>query len=73
MDKPDQIEGRNPFLEALRSGRPLNKILVARDMTGPLGAALAAAHAAGVPVVKVDPGLLDRMAQTRRSEERRVG
>ena len=65
MDKPDQIEGRNPFLEALRSGRPLNKILVARDMTGPLGAALAAAHAAGVPVVKVDPGLLDRMAQTR--------
>ncbi len=28
----DQIEGRNPVLEALRSGRALNKILVSTDI-----------------------------------------
>lgn len=65
MVDTEQIEGRNPVLEALRAGRPLNKILVARDASGPLGPALAAARAAGIPVIRTDPALLDRMAKTR--------
>jgi len=28
----NQIEGKNPVLEALRSGRPINKILVSKDI-----------------------------------------
>ena len=28
--KPDVIAGRNPVSEAIRSGRPIDKILVAR-------------------------------------------
>lgn len=30
--KSDQIEGRNPVLEALKSGRALNKILISKDI-----------------------------------------
>ncbi|MGQ9778372.1 MAG: 23S rRNA (guanosine(2251)-2'-O)-methyltransferase RlmB [Bacillota bacterium] len=60
-----QIEGYHPVLEALRAGRPINKIFVARETTARLGAALAAARAAGVPVVKVARETLDRMATTR--------
>lgn len=61
----DQVEGRNPVQEALRAGRPLHKIMVSRALTGPLAPLFAAARAAGVPVVKVDAAVLDRMARTR--------
>ncbi len=64
MAELEQIEGRNPVLEAVRAGRPLNKILVAKGSSGPLTAALAAARAAGIPVVRTEPAVLDRMAKT---------
>ncbi|MGE5529206.1 MAG: 23S rRNA (guanosine(2251)-2'-O)-methyltransferase RlmB [Patescibacteria group bacterium] len=65
-ERTDQIEGCNPVLEAIRAGRPLHRVLVARGAGGGrLGPALAAARAAGVPVVQTDPAALDRMARTR--------
>ncbi|MCL6613934.1 MAG: 23S rRNA (guanosine(2251)-2'-O)-methyltransferase RlmB [Firmicutes bacterium] len=61
----EQIEGYHPVLEALRAGRPLNKIFVARETTARLAAALSAARAAGVTVVRTEREALDRMAKTK--------
>ena len=65
MAEMDQIEGRNPVLEALRAGHPINKLLVAKEFDGPLAPAIAAARAAGIPVVRTNPAALDRMSRTR--------
>ncbi|NLG83605.1 MAG: 23S rRNA (guanosine(2251)-2'-O)-methyltransferase RlmB [Firmicutes bacterium] len=64
-EEKGQIEGLHPVLEALRAGRPIHKIFLARENTARLGTALAAARAAKVPVVKVARATLDRMATTR--------
>ncbi len=65
MPQDEQIEGRHPVLEALKAGRPLNKIMVLRDTPGPLGEALNMARAAGIPIVQVHAAALDRMARSR--------
>ena len=65
MEELDQIEGCNPVIEALRAGRPLQKILIAREVSGALGAAIGAARAAGLPIVHTEQRILDRMAKTR--------
>lgn len=52
----EQVYGRNPVLEALRAGRPLNKILVGRgERRGSIHQILALAREAHVPVIEVDP------------------
>lgn len=62
----DQIEGRNPVIEALRAGREINKLLVARgSKAGSMKAILALARSAGVPVQEVDREKLDGMAAGR--------
>ncbi len=63
----EQIEGRHPVREALASGRPIRKLLVARtDHTGGARAEIVhLARARGVSVQEVDPRWLDRMARTR--------
>jgi 23S rRNA (guanosine2251-2'-O)-methyltransferase len=62
-----QIEGWHPVLEALQSGRPLRKLVIARGSTRPRGLAgvVSEARRRGVPVQEVDPALLERMARTR--------
>ena len=61
----EQIEGRNPVLEALRAGRPLNKLMVARGaVEGSIRAILALAREQGVLVQEVDRVRLDAMAQS---------
>ena len=65
MEETDQIEGCNPVVEALRAGPPMQKILIARELGGALGAAIGAARAAGVPIVRTEQHVLDRMAKTR--------
>ncbi len=62
-----QIEGRHPILEALRAGRPLRKLLVARPITAhrPLRDLIGEARRRGIPVQEVDAAVLDRLAQTR--------
>jgi 23S rRNA (guanosine2251-2'-O)-methyltransferase len=65
---PDtQIEGRHPVIEALRAGRSLRRILVARSGAGhkPLYDLIGEARRRGIPVQEVDPGVLNRLAQTR--------
>lgn len=63
---PDQLEGRNPILEALRAGQEINKILVAKGtQENAIRQILALAHSAGVVVQTVDRARLDAMAQGR--------
>ncbi len=62
----EQIEGRNPVLEALRAGHPLIKIYILKTETsGPVRTILDAARQKGIPVNPVDSQVLDRMAVTR--------
>ncbi|MBP2018387.1 23S rRNA (guanosine2251-2'-O)-methyltransferase [Symbiobacterium terraclitae] len=61
-----QIEGRNPVLEALRAGRALNRLLVARGAReGSIRQVVALARERGVVVQEVDRERLDAMAQGR--------
>ena len=62
----EQIEGRNPVLEAIRAGHQLNKVYILKsESSGPVRAIKEAAYKRGIPVNQVDPKVLDRMAVTR--------
>jgi 23S rRNA (guanosine2251-2'-O)-methyltransferase len=63
----EQIEGRNPVLEALRAGHELLKIyiLTNESNSGPLREIADQANKKGVPVNQVDNEVLNRMAITR--------
>ena len=58
----DTIAGRNPVVEALRAGRPVNKILMARGAGHHpvIGEILALARAGRIPVETVNREALDR-------------
>ena len=56
------LAGRNPIREALRSGRPLEKLIVARgDLSGAAREIVRMAREAGVVVQEVDRARLDAM------------
>lgn len=58
--KSDVISGRNPVSEAIRSGRPIDKILVARgEKSGAVVGILAKAKERQIPVKEVDRVKLD--------------
>ncbi len=58
--KPDVISGRNPVSEAIRSNRPIDKILVARgEKSGAVVGILAKARDRQIPVKEVDRTKLD--------------
>lgn len=58
--KPDVIAGRNPVSEAIRSGRPIDKIMVARgEKSGAVVGILAKAREKKIPVKEVDRAKLD--------------
>ncbi len=62
----EQIEGRNPVLEALRAGHPLIKIYILKnEASGPVRTIIDAARHKGIPINNVDSQALDRMAVTR--------
>jgi 23S rRNA (guanosine2251-2'-O)-methyltransferase len=62
----EQIEGRNPVLEALRAGHEINKIFVLKaEATGSLKTILDLAARKGVPVNFVELVVLDKLATTR--------
>ena len=50
----DKIAGRNAVIEALKAGREIDRILVAKGCTG-LGKLYALAKEAGVPVKETSP------------------
>jgi 23S rRNA (guanosine2251-2'-O)-methyltransferase len=60
-----QIEGRHPVLEALRAGRPVRRLVVARGSARALQPLVGEARRRGVPVQEVDATVIDRLAQTR--------
>ncbi len=58
--KPDVIAGRNPVSEAIRSSRPIDKILVARgEKSGAVVGILAKARDKKIPIKEVDRTKLD--------------
>jgi len=58
------IAGRNPVCEALRAGRPINKIYLARNLKPATAAEVSGlARESRVPVQRVEKQLLDRMAE----------
>jgi len=63
----DTIEGRNPVLEALRSGRPISKILLAKNIErhSTLAEIIHQANSQGILLEYVDRQAIDRQSQTR--------
>lgn len=63
--KNDIIEGRNAVIEALRAGRAIDKIFIARgDVDKTLGHIASKAREKGIVVVECDKRKLDFMSQT---------
>lgn len=59
------IEGRNPVIEALKSGREINKIFVARgNREGSIRQIVSMAKSKGIVVQEVDPSRLNSMSVT---------
>ena len=59
----DHIAGRNAVTEALKSGRPLDSVLVAKgDRQGSISAIVAKCRQMNIPVKEVDSRKLDAMA-----------
>ncbi|MDD2534795.1 MAG: 23S rRNA (guanosine(2251)-2'-O)-methyltransferase RlmB [Eubacteriales bacterium] len=64
---PDRLEGRNPIQEAIKAGRAINKIWVAKREGKPeplLSRLIAQAKEAGAIVMEVDRRVLDQMSET---------
>uniref|UniRef100_UPI003FEF30B8 TrmH family RNA methyltransferase n=1 Tax=Candidatus Limivicinus sp. TaxID=3030905 RepID=UPI003FEF30B8 len=63
--KNDIIEGRNAVIEALRAGRAIDKIFIAKgDVDKTLGHIASKARDKGIVVVEADRRKLDFMSQT---------
>lgn len=64
-DREDVIEGRNAVIEALRAGRPIDKIYIAKGETDKtLGHIASKARERGIPVSDADRRKLDAMSLT---------
>ena len=64
-DREDRIEGRNAVIEALRAGRSIDKIYIARGVTDKtLGHIASKAREAGIVVVEADRRKLGAMSAT---------
>jgi 23S rRNA (guanosine2251-2'-O)-methyltransferase len=62
----NNIEGRNPVLEALKAGRPIGKIFLAKNIErhGTIAQILHLAEANGVPVEYVERQAIDRQSES---------
>ncbi|MGI6326848.1 MAG: 23S rRNA (guanosine(2251)-2'-O)-methyltransferase RlmB [Saccharofermentanales bacterium] len=66
---PDRLEGRNPIIEAIKAGRAINKLWVAKPaenkkMDPGLARLVAMAKEAGAVIMDVDKRVLDAMTTT---------
>ncbi|MGI6667884.1 MAG: 23S rRNA (guanosine(2251)-2'-O)-methyltransferase RlmB [Acetivibrionales bacterium] len=60
-----RLEGRNPVLEALKSGRSINKLLVAKgEREGSIRQIIALARHKHIPIQEVDRSRLDAISST---------
>ncbi len=65
MSEENIIEGKNAVIEAIRAGRPLDKIFLARGSRDKaLGFIASNARSAGIPVTECDRRKLDAMSAT---------
>lgn len=65
VQESEQLEGRNPVREALRAGRPIERIFVIREeRTGPLAEIGRLARERGIQVEEVDKQFLDTRSIT---------
>ena len=66
----DVIEGRNPVLEALKAERPINKLLLSRDIErhSIIGQILHHARQGGIVVEYVDSRLIQKLSLTGHSQ-----
>ncbi len=66
----DIIEGRNPVIEALKSGRPLNKILLARNIGqhSSIAEILHLSRSRGIPIEYVTKEVIDRLSTTKANQ-----
>jgi 23S rRNA (guanosine2251-2'-O)-methyltransferase len=60
----DRIEGRNPVIEALKSGREIDKILIAKGGEGSIAKIKAMARESGVTVQYVERAKLNEISET---------
>lgn len=61
----DQVEGRNPVLELLETGRDINKIIVQEgEKHGSIHKIIAIAKTQKVPIVEMDKNKMKQIAQT---------
>jgi 23S rRNA (guanosine2251-2'-O)-methyltransferase len=60
------IEGRNPVLEALKSGRPISKILLAKNIErhGVIGEIIHLAQTGKIPIEYVERQAIERLGET---------
>lgn len=66
INEKDKIEGRNPVMEALKAGRPINKIFVAKgEREGSINQIIAIAKQQGIVIQDVDRKKLDSMSDTK--------
>ncbi len=64
---PDRLEGRNPIMEAIKAGRTINKLWVAKKEEKPdpvLARLIASAREAGAVLIEVERRVLDQMSET---------
>ena len=69
-DMGDVIEGRNPVLEALKAERPINRLLLSRDIKrhSIIGQILYHARQSGIVVEYVDSHLIQKLSLTGHSQ-----
>lgn len=69
-EQPDIIEGRNPVLEALRAERPVNRILLSRNVQrhSTIAEILRRSREQGIPVEYVDEAALRKYTATGASQ-----
>jgi 23S rRNA (guanosine2251-2'-O)-methyltransferase len=62
----ETIEGRNPVLEALKAGRPVGKILLAKNIErhGAVAEIIHLAQSKGIPIDYIERTAIDRLGQT---------
>ncbi len=66
IEREDRIEGRNSVFEAMRSGRPINKLFVEKDSEDVLISRIVAmAREKDIPIQYLERNKLDSISQTR--------
>ena len=63
LGKKNIITGRNPIIEALKTGRTIDKILIQKNAGGSIGKIISLAKQSNVRLESVDKKTLDRVAE----------